>query len=191
VPPTSTPSPFPTYTATPVIPTPTPTPARPIAKSPPTRLVIADIKLDTAVEPVGYKSLTKGGKITYIWDTPSGAAGFHETSAYPGHQGNIVINGHRDIQGAVFFRLTRVEIGDEIELYVEDDLYPYVVSEVLEIPYTGASAEEQATHLRLMSDTPSEQLTLITCTPVILATHRLYIIAEPIDVPRVDRRQES
>jgi sortase A len=161
-----------------------------MAESPPERLVIEDIELDTSVEPVGYKAVKKGGKTAYIWDTPSRVAGFHEGSSYPGHPGNVVINGHRDIRGAVFFRLTQVEMGDEIDLYVGDVIYRYLVTERRRVPYTGASDEDRAEHLRLMGQWPTERLTLITCTPVILATHRLYIIAEPLEEPDRDRLPE-
>ena len=119
--PTWTPAPTrlprtPTWTPAPtrLPPTPTipPTPERLQANSPPTRLVIPGIKLDTPVETVGYKMVKSSGKTKAIWDTPEDTVGFHDTSSYPGQGGNIVMNGHRDIQGAVFWRLTRVEVGD-------------------------------------------------------------------------------
>jgi sortase A len=93
--------------------------------------------------------------------------------------GNTVINGHRDILGSVFRHLDRVDVGDEIMLYVNDVAYPYEVTEILVVPETFASAEQRAENLRLISYMPEERLTLITCTPVGLATHRLLVIARP------------
>ncbi len=183
-------SPTRTFTPTRLPPTPTapPTPERRQAGSPPTRLVIPSIGVDAPVESVGFKSVEKGGKTTVMWDTPKEAAGFHETSAYPGTVGNTVINGHRDIYGAVFWRLSRVKAGDEIVLYIGDDARVYHVSEIIEVRYSGASQEQRAEHLHLMGYLPEERLTLITCTPPVLATHRLYVIAKPVEEPAHDNR---
>ena len=90
-----------------------------------------------------------------------------------------MINGHRDIQGAVFRHLDRVRVGDEITLYVGTTAYPYRVTETVVVPETFASAEQRAANLRLISYMPEERLTLVTCTPVGLATHRLLVIAKP------------
>ena len=154
-------------------------PARPAADSSPTRLVIAKIGLDIPVLPVGVRTVVENGKSRALWaDVPS-AGGFHETSALPGHLGNTVINGHRDIQGSVFRHLDQVAVGDEIVLYVGDVAYPYRVTETLVVPETFASAKQRAQNLRLIGPMPEERLTLVTCTPVGLATHRLLVVARP------------
>jgi sortase A len=167
-----TPSPEPTL----AVPTP---PARPKADSPPTRLVIAKINLDIPVLPVGIKTVQENGRSRAIWADVPNAGGFHETSALPGHQGNTVINGHRDIQGSVFRHLDQVEIGDEIVLYVGDVAYRYRVTETLVVPEIFASAKQRAENLRLIGTMPDERLTLVTCTPVGLASHRLLVVANP------------
>jgi sortase A len=190
----------PTYTPTtvpgPTLPPPTPTvalptplpepalavavpPARPAADSPPTRLVIAKIGLDIPVLPVGVKTVTENGKSRALWADVPNAGGFHETSSLPGHLGNTVINGHRDILGSVFRHLDQVEVGNEILLYVGDVAYPYRVTETLVVPETFASAKQRAENLRLIGPMPEERLTLVTCTPVGLATHRLLVVARP------------
>jgi sortase A len=107
------------------------------------------------------------------------AGGFHETSAYPGNPGNTVINGHRDMQGAVFRHLDKLEIGDEIIVYVGDVAYPYLVSETMVLPETFATAKQRAENLKYIGYMPEERLTLVTCTPVGLGTHRLLVIAKP------------
>jgi sortase A len=159
-------------------PKPTPT-VRPPASSPPTRLTIPKIGLDIPVVQVGIKTVTSGGKSKTVWADVPNAGGFHQTSAYPGNPGNTVINGHRDILGSVFRHLDQVEVGDAIEIYVGDAVYPYLVSETLIVPETFASAEQRAENQRLIGYMPEERLTLVTCTPVGLATHRLLVIAEP------------
>jgi sortase A len=156
-------------------------PARPVADSPPTRLVIAKIGLDIPVLPVGVKIAERNGRTTAMWDDVPNAGGFHETSALPGQPGNTVINGHRDIQGSVFRHLDQMEVGDEIVLYVGDVAYPYQASETLVVPETFASAKQRAENLRLIGTMPEERLTLVTCTPVGLATHRLLVIAKPVE----------
>jgi sortase A len=188
--PTFTPTPLPTVPVSTAIdqpPTPIPEPTlplptaviRPPATSPPTRLVIPTIDLDIPILPVGVKTIREGSESRVVWADVPNAGGFHETSAYPGNPGNTVINGHRDIQGAVFRHLDRVQIGDEITLYVGTTAYPYRVTETLVVPETFASAEQRAANVRLIGYMPEERLTLVTCTPVGLATHRLLVIARP------------
>ena len=168
-------------------PTPIPEPTLPVsepitrlpATSPPTRLVIPKIGLDIPVLPVGTKIIRQGGQPKAVWADVPNAAGFHHTSAYPGNPGNTVINGHRDILGAVFRQLDRLEVEDEIILYVGEAAYPYFVAETLVVPETFATAQQRAENLRLIGYVPEERLTLVTCTPIGLATHRLLVIAKP------------
>jgi LPXTG-site transpeptidase (sortase) family protein len=149
------------------------------AQSPPTRLVLPAIGLDIPVKPVQVVKVGEGAGARMVWGALPNAGGFHHTSAYPGNPGNTVINGHRDIHAAVFRDLDQVEVGDPVRLYVDEVLYPYVATEILIVPETFASAEQRAENLRLIGYMPEERLTLITCTPVGLATHRLLVIARP------------
>lgn len=182
------PEPAATATATaPSAPTSIPEPAltfsvpvtRQPSDSPPTRLTIPTISLDIPVVPVGVKTINDVGGSRVVWADVPNAGAFHQTSAYPGNPGNTVINGHRDILGAVFRELNKVEVGDEIKLYVGDVEYPYYVAETLIVPEAFASARQREENLRLIGYMPEERLTLITCTPVGLATHRLLVIAKP------------
>ena len=152
---------------------------RPPATSPPTRLVLPSIGLDVPVRPVGVKTLGEGATARTVWSDLPNAAGFHNTSAYPGNPGNTVINGHRDIHAAVFRHLDKVKVGDEITLYVGSLAYPYQVTEILIVPETFATAAQRVENQRLIGPMPEERLTLVTCTPVGLATHRLLVIARP------------
>ena len=168
----------PTSVPEPVLSSPTPSVRQP-AGSPPTRLSIPKISLDIPVLPVGVKTINDVGGSRVVWADVPNAGGFHQTSAYPGNPGNTVINGHRDILGSVFRNLNKVEIGDEIKLYVGDVEYPYYVTERLIVPEAFASARQREENLRLIGYMPEERLTLITCTPIGLATHRLLVIAKP------------
>jgi sortase A len=157
---------------------PTPTIRQP-SDSPPTRLSIPSIGLDIPVVPVGVKTINDVGGSRVVWADVPNAGAFHETSAYPGNPGNTVINGHRDILGSVFRNLNKVEVGDEIKIYVGDVEYPYIVTERLIVPEAFASARQREENLRLIGYMPEERLTLVTCTPIGLATHRLLVIAKP------------
>lgn len=170
----------PTPTPEPFVPAPTPY-IRVPADSPPTQLVIPKIGLDIPVLTVGVKTIRDGAKSKTVWADVPNAGGFHQTSAYPGNAGNTVINGHRDMLGSVFRHLDRVEVSDEIVLYVGETAYSYTVAEILVVPEVFASAEQRQENLRLIGYMPEERLTLITCTPVGLATHRLLVIAMPSD----------
>jgi sortase A len=132
------------------------------------------------VRPVGYSTTQVAGETVARWDTRPNAASFHNTSALPGHPGNTVINGHRDIYGAVFFELDKVKVGDKIVLFVGEEAYPHKVTETLKVRYVRASPAKLALHHLLMGGMPEERLTLVTCTPIGLATHRLYVIAHPL-----------
>ena len=176
-----TPGAPPTSIPEPTLPAPPEPVVRPPAQSPPTRLLIGKIGLDVPVLPVSTRTIRQGGETREVWGDVPNAGGFHYTSAYPGNGGNTVINGHRDIQGGVFRQLDRVEVGDEIVLYVGEVSYGYQVVQILVVPETFASATQQAENLRLIGPLPEERLTLVTCTPIGLATHRLLIIARPAE----------
>jgi sortase A len=141
--------------------------------------VIPRIGLDIPVKPVGLVDVKKGGTSIEAWDTAPDAGAYHNTTALPGHPGNTVINGHRDTHAAVFWKLNKLRRGDEIILFVEDATYRYGVAEARKVRYVGASDEEHSEHQRLIGYFPEERLTLVTCAPVGLATHRLYVVARP------------
>ncbi len=191
--PTPTPVPLqPTPTPVPPPATHTPIPSRDAAAasqqagvpsagaSPPTRITIPSIGLDVPVRPVGMISYEVAGETRYIWDTLPDTAAFHETSAYPGLPGNTVINGHRDIGAAVFRTLGEVQVGDAIQVFVNEAVgYVYHVEEILVVPHTHASQEQHAANRKLLGYFPEVRLTLVTCEPLGSATHRLVIIARP------------
>ena len=98
----------------------------------------------------------------------------HESgTGYIGEAGNCVIAGHRNYTFGKFFnRLDEVELNDLIYVDTADDTYTYVVKAIKVV---------EPDDLSVLEDTPdSETLTLYTCTPIYIATHRLVIIAERI-----------
>jgi len=140
----------------PVVPAPIPTPG----PSSPTRIVIPSIHVDApVVEGDDWEQLKKG-------------AGHTLGTANPGERGNCFISAHNDIFGEIFRRLDEVELGDKITLYAGDTPYHYVVK---------AKRIVEPTDVSVMAPTASAVLTLMTCYPYMIDTHRLVVIAELTD----------
>lgn len=97
----------------------------------------------------------------------------HETgTAIPGEAGNCVIAGHRNYSfGSFFNRLNEVRVGDMIYIDTEDATYSYEVSEIKVV---------EPEDVGILLSTDEEQLTLYTCTPIYIATHRLVVIAKRV-----------
>ena len=107
-------------------------------------------------------------------DVLSDSLGHDSSTAYAGNQGNCVIAGHRNYSfGKYFNRLNEVEIGDEIYLETMTDEYRYEVTEIKVVEPTDTYILDN------IGD--KETLTLYTCTPIYIATHRLVIIATRIN----------
>jgi sortase A len=103
------------------------------------------------------------------WEELKMGAGHRIGSANPGERGNIVISGHNDVYGEIFRHLEDVNIGDEVVIYAGDTPYRYVVV---------AKMVVEPTEVSLLEATPNATLTLITCHPYMIDTHRLVVIAE-------------
>ncbi|MDH4136725.1 MAG: sortase [Anaerolineae bacterium] len=186
---TLAPTPIPTFTPTPLPPTatptltptatPTPTPAQPPANSPPTRIVIPQIGIDSKVVEVGWRVEKRDGQLISVWNVADYAAGFHRGSAYPGYIGNTVISGHHNIKGEVFRYVVDLEPGDEVILYVGEMPYRYAVEEKLILPDKYVSDEQKRENGKWIRHFPGERLTLVTCWPYTDNTHRVIVIAKP------------
>ncbi|MFA9397335.1 MAG: class D sortase [Clostridiaceae bacterium] len=100
-------------------------------------------------------------------DTLKYAVGHYTDSVYPGDVGNCSIAGHRSYTYSEYFnRLDEVEIGDEILIVTSNGEFTYKV-------YDKFIVEPEETWV--LDDSKDSELTLITCTPVRSATHRLII----------------
>lgn len=186
IPPTPTPTVTPTFTPTPTVtptptPTATPTPLRPPAVSPPTRLVISALEVDIPVVEVGWKMMSEGEAAKAEWIVADYAAGFHRTSAYPGRPGNTVISGHNNIRGEVFRDLEKLVAGDEIIVYVDETAYAYQVAETHVLPDKWVSEEQKRENAKWIGYFPEERLTLVTCWPYEGNSHRVIVVAKPVE----------
>lgn len=106
------------------------------------------------------------------WDVPRyGAAHYWPVSAYPGTGGNTIIAGHVGYRDTIFNYLPNVQVGDDVFVNVGGQDRRYIVREVLTLV-------PQDTWV--MGQTDSEVLTLITCIPIGVYSHRLIVRAEPV-----------
>ncbi len=160
--------------------TPSPEP-RPPARSAPDRIVAPSINLDAPVVTVGWSVKEKDGSWFSQWQTASYAAGFHESSALPGHIGNTVISGHHNIEGKVFEHLVDLQVGDIVTLYADDRPYHYQVKDKFILKEAGTSIEQRRQNAQWIAPTRDERLTLVTCWPPEGNTYRVIVIARPID----------
>ncbi|HYP18859.1 MAG TPA: class D sortase, partial [Chloroflexia bacterium] len=126
----------------------------------PSRIRIPAMSLDSPVHEV---TVNMGE-----WEVSPMDVGHHEGTANPGETGNVVLAGHRDINSALFRELDRLQPGDEV--FVSNNLreYRYVVTESFVV---GPN------HTEVMDPTGDKRITLITCTPIGLATQRLVVTA--------------
>lgn len=99
----------------------------------------------------------------------SSALGHVENTTLPGEEGNCCIAGHRNyVFGKYFNRLEEVTLGNIIELETLDSLYIY------EVDWIKVVEPEEVSVLNYED---GNNLTLITCTPFMVATHRLIVHA--------------
>lgn len=100
------------------------------------------------------------------------SVGHFTDTALPGEPGNACFTGHRSYAfGEYFNRLDEVAVGDRIQILTLDQTLEYEVTESFVV-------EPEETWV--LDPTEEETITLITCTPVRIATHRLIIRAKRI-----------
>ncbi|NTU82299.1 MAG: sortase [Chloroflexales bacterium] len=129
----------------------------------PARVRVPRIGIDTAVVSAGF-SLGQ-------WDVPRHTAvHYWPIAGYPGTPGNIVLAGHVGYPGEIFNRLPAAQPGDEIFVTAGGQERRYIVHEVLTLLPTATW---------VMAPTHDEQLTLITCVPIGVYSHRLIVRASP------------
>lgn len=174
--PEPTATPLPPETPTPLPPTETP------VLGPPTRIVAPSIGLDTKVVEVGWSLQEQDGSVYKVWAVADYAAGWHNETKKPGEVGNMVITGHNNMRGEVFRNVVDLGPGDEILVYVGDQVYTYAVESRLLLQEKGATDEARADNARWIGEFPDERLTLITCWPYTGNSHRVIVIAKPSQV---------
>ncbi|MGB9777248.1 MAG: sortase [Anaerolineae bacterium] len=103
------------------------------------------------------------------WESLKRGVGHHIGSANPGERGNCILSAHNDIYGEIFRDLPKVNVGDVVEVYTASQVYRYRVTQTRIVEPTDVS---------VMYPTSSPVLTLISCYPYGVDTHRIVVIAE-------------
>jgi LPXTG-site transpeptidase (sortase) family protein len=140
----------------------------PIAAAlPARRLVIPTLGLDSKVIQLGTK-LDRRGQLA--WETAPFAVGQHKGLAGPGQNGNMVLSGHISSpnEGAVFHHLPDLKVGEGVIVGTEERQYLYRVVDVKTVTPDEVSVLDQ---------TPDPTVTLITCVPDGIYSHRLVVTA--------------
>ena len=136
------------------------------------RILIPSIDLDARVVELG----TREEKGQLVWDTAAHAVGWYYTTALPGQGSNIVMSGHISSplrgEGSIFRHLPNVKIGDVVLLETSAGQHRYEVFAREIVPPTA---------IGVMAPTPTETLTLITCYPDLVYSHRLVLQAVPVE----------
>ncbi|WP_234123753.1 class D sortase [Clostridium hydrogenum] len=97
------------------------------------------------------------------------AVGHFKGTGMPGKNGNFCVAGHRSyIYGEYFNRLNELKIGDEITVETLNGEYKYKVYSIQVV---------LPSHTEVLNPTTDATMTLVTCTPLRVATHRLIVKA--------------
>jgi sortase A len=105
------------------------------------------------------------------WEELKRGVGHHVGTANPGERGNMVLAGHNDVFGEVFKDLEALKNGDEVQVYAGGRIFKYQVR---------AKRIVKPDDLSVLAPTRESVVTLITCHPYLVDTHRLVVIAQLI-----------
>jgi LPXTG-site transpeptidase (sortase) family protein len=148
----------------------------------PNKLVIPKIQLEAPIDAVTYKSVELDGKTYEQWFAPdSQTVGWHETSAQLGVPGNTILNGHHNIFGEVFRDLSKLEVGDRIMIQSGERVFEYIVGTKLIVPERYQTIETRLENARWIQPSSDERITLVTCWPYESNTHRVIVVAVPVE----------
>lgn len=165
-------------------PPPTPTP---LPLWIPDQIVIPAIQLDAPVVPATLIEVATWGKQYQQWVAPDvKAAGWHTTSATLGVAGNTVLNGHHNVRGEVFGHLADLEVGDLIWVYAGARSFGYRIVLTTTLPERWQTVDVRLANAQWMQPSDDERLTLVTCWPYTSNTHRLIIVATPVNLAAIE-----
>lgn len=95
------------------------------------------------------------------------AVGHFVGTAMPGEKGNFSVAGHRSYTYSEYFnRLDELKLGDDIIVKTKNGEFTYKVYEIKVV---------EPTEISVLDKTKDATVTLVTCTPVRVATHRLIV----------------
>ena len=106
----------------------------------------------------------------------SKGVGHLEGSSFPigGKSSHAILSAHRGLPSArLFTDLDQLEVGDKFYIYILDQVYTYQVDQVLVIEPSETEA--------LQIQDGKDLVTLVTCTPYGVNTHRLLVRGERVE----------
>jgi LPXTG-site transpeptidase (sortase) family protein len=116
------------------------------------------------------------------WIPPSQfAAAWHPDSALLGSNGNTVLNGHHNEFGEVFGKLINLESGDMVYVYAKGKKYTFVIANKMILLERGQPLDVKLANAKWLGKTDDVRLTLVTCWPAKSNTHRLILVARPVN----------
>ena len=97
------------------------------------------------------------------------AVGYFENTPMPYENGNFSIAGHSAYTSNKFFsKLDKVEIGDEIIVLCENKTYKYIANSIEVVTPDKVEVLDS-------TDKNKKEITLVTCTPKYIGSHRLVV----------------
>ena len=103
------------------------------------------------------------------------SVGHFENTAMPGEYGNFSVAGHRAYTSNKFFsNLDEVEIGDELIVLFENETIKYLVNSIEIVTPDKVEVVDS-------TDNSKKEITLVTCTPKYVGSHRLIVKGLCID----------
>ncbi|MDT8717303.1 class D sortase [Clostridium sp. 19966] len=95
------------------------------------------------------------------------ALGHFPGTGQPGQKGNFCVAGHRSYTYNEYLnRADEIKVGDQIKVRTQKGEFTYVVYETKVV---------EPTEVSVLDPTSDSTITLVTCTPIRIATHRLII----------------
>jgi len=156
----------------------------PVVASPeiPERIVIEKINLDAPIEIAESMNVSVSDQEVVQYLVPEKfAAGWHEGSASLGVIGNTVISGHHNAYGEVFKELVDLKVGDTFILLSRKKIFEYVIANKMILPEKNEPLDVRLENGRWILPSKDERVTLVTCWPENNNTHRLIIVAVPVE----------
>lgn len=97
------------------------------------------------------------------------SVGHFENTAMPGEYGNFSVAGHRAYTSNKFFsNLDEVEIGDDLNVLFENETFTYKVNSIEVVTPDKVEVVDS-------TDKNNKEITLVTCTPKYVGSHRLIV----------------
>lgn len=107
------------------------------------------------------------------WDQLKLGVGQHIGTVDPGEAGNLVLSAHNDVYGQIFRYLDQLESGDEIIIETDVRSYTYVIDKETQLV--------DPTDVHVIDSTTDPTITLISCYPYFINSHRIIIKASLVD----------